>query len=90
MLGSYAMGHVKTILGHQTHPPEALTAKYYQQHTHDPFQIPACAGGNASVAAGVTWCAHDLEYPLAQIEHAIKYHYHAVASIYKVSLLDAN
>ena len=33
---------------------------------------------------GLTFCVYDPEYPFQQIEHAIKYHYHAVASIYKV------
>ena len=63
------------------------------------LQTPSCIGsnhgggfalGNLSVALdsnlldGITFCVYDAEYPFSQIEHAIKYHYHAVASIYKV------
>ncbi|TRY78392.1 hypothetical protein TCAL_08984 [Tigriopus californicus] len=85
-----SVAHVKSILGHDVHPPESLTAQYYEQHKHDGDVTPTCAG-NASHPNGATkFCLHDHEYPISQIEHAIKYHYHAVASIYKDVILNTD
>lgn len=45
--------------------------------------IPSCAQ-NASVHHSLsTWCLEDYEYPSVDIQHAIEYHYAAVASLYK-------
>ena len=44
------------------------------------FDNPVCASNYSANS----YCLVDPDYPLEQIEHAIKYHYHAVASIYKV------
>ena len=83
-----SLAHVKSILKHSATPPESLTAKYYHAHAQDSYVTPSCAvgGRHGGVANGTaaSFCLHDAEYPVAQIEHAIKYHYHAVASIYKV------
>ncbi len=84
LLCHFVVGQVKSILAHSVKPPEALAAKYYKEHKTS-YDDPACAKNLTGPFAHI--CLHDPDYPLEQIEHAIKYHYHAVASIYKDVLL---
>lgn len=79
-----SLGQVKSILAHSVKTPESLAAKYYKEHK-DTYQDPVCAKNITQLFPNV--CLHDPDYPLEEIEHAIKYHYHAVASIYKDVLL---
>ena len=42
---------------------------------------PACAAN--TTALGASWCLVDGEYPTYDVQHAIEYHYAAVAALYK-------
>ncbi len=45
------------------------------------YHPPLCAKNTTAV--GSAWCLHDKEYPTYDVQHAIEYHYAAVAALYK-------
>ena len=57
----------------------------HQAHTH--YNAPTCVGNNYyNTTFTSTWCEEDFEYPVAEIETAIMFHFYSVASMYKVIL----
>ena len=67
--------------GHHAAAPPAPPVPYAQpkQKYGAP---PACAAN--TTALGASWCLLDGEYPTYDVQHAIEYHYAAVAALYKV------
>ena len=60
------------------HAPKAVHSSHESAHA-----IPSCGKNATAHHALSTWCLEDYEYPTADIQHAIEYHYAAGASLYK-------
>jgi hypothetical protein len=61
------------------HQP-AAPAAYHMPTKYDQHP-PLCAKNTTAI--GSSWCLYDNEYPTYDVQHAIEYHYAAVAALYK-------
>ncbi|TRY64183.1 hypothetical protein TCAL_05609 [Tigriopus californicus] len=63
--------------GHYPHSPQP-SASHHASYEANNYGPPACSKNTTK-----SWCLMDYEYPAREIQHAIEYHYAAVASLYK-------